>query len=164
MFLHMNRSWIMLTATGLLAACSHSDPIAPSDPGPVGPFSEGSPARLTFSAADDRFANWTDDGKGIFYSFQAPNRPDRDRCLGLLPGEGGTRRFEVCEHRGAFADSTDFFASGALSTDGKLLYIQATSRRNARSRVRVGRASRRLRWPGSGRPPTRSRVSNVWPR
>lgn len=131
MFLRMKGSRVTLAALGLLAGCSHSDPIAPADPEGVGPFSAGSPARLTFSAADDRFANWTDDGEGIFYSFQVPNRPDRDRCLGLLPAEGGTRLFELCEHRGAFADSTDFFASGALSTDGKLLYVQATSRRNA---------------------------------
>lgn len=131
MYLRVNRARVMLSAIAMLAACSHSDPIAQSDPESVGPFSAGSPARLTFSAADDRFANWTDDGEGIFYSFRAPNRTDRDRCLGLLPAEGGTRLFELCEHRLAFADSTDFVASGALSTDGKLLYLQATSRRNA---------------------------------
>ena len=117
-----------LTTLAALAACSHTDLPTTDGLGAEGPFGTVSPIRLTFNSGQDLYPSFSEDGTSIIYTYQVPGRTDRDRCLGVLPAAGGSRLFEVCETRLAFADSTDVLADGALSTEGQLLFVQATSR------------------------------------
>jgi len=113
------------------SGCTHTDPASVVTPPPEGPFTNASPAQLTFNSGRDELPSFTQDGLGILYSFQVSNRTDRDRCVGLLPAEGGSRRFTLCESRRGFNDSTDNLAASALSSAGALLYVASTSRTNA---------------------------------
>lgn len=111
----------------LTAACGHSDPFITAGVDQQGPFETATLSRLTFNSDADYFANWTADGKGILYTFRDPGRVDRDRCMAMLPAGGGTRLFTLCDDRPGHADSAETIASGALSTDGKLLYLVGAS-------------------------------------
>lgn len=92
-------------------------------------FSAGAPARYTFDGGLDQVGSFSADGTTLFYAFQprlplpplVPARPDVDRCIGLLPANGGTRR-EICRDDFAGLDSTDAFEHAALGPDGTLLY------------------------------------------
>lgn len=110
-----------------LGACEHTAPPSAPDPEPRGAFNEAAPLRLTFNPGFDGYPSFSDDGEQIVYTY-APVRPDRDRCIGVLPATGGMRVRELCETRVAHSDSSDALAWGALADDGRLLFIQTTSR------------------------------------
>lgn len=95
------------------------------------PLIAGSPTRLTFSPGADRTPAWLPDGSGILYSFERLDRPDRDRCLALLPGAGGTVRRTICARAAGSDDSTDVFETPGPAADGRLLYVRASSRPGA---------------------------------
>ncbi|MES2124720.1 MAG: hypothetical protein V4503_08555, partial [Gemmatimonadota bacterium] len=110
-----------------IAACGHSEPFVTAGVDQQGPFETGTLSRLTLNADADYLASWTADGAGILYTFGDRGRADHDRCLAILPGGGGTRQFTLCDNRPGHADSAETIASGALSTDGKLLYLVGAS-------------------------------------
>ncbi|MEP6590042.1 MAG: hypothetical protein ABJC19_02560 [Gemmatimonadota bacterium] len=120
-----------------LMACGHSEPFASSSVDQQGPYNTAAMLRLTFNGDADYGATWTADGKGILYTFGDPGRADHDRCLAMLPGGGGTRLFTLCDNRPGHADSAETMASGALSTDGKLLYLVGASKPLDQVPVRV---------------------------
>ena len=107
-----------------LGACAHEAPWEPGTYTPTGPYARGLPTRLTFDPSADSSPFWLPDGSGVLYSFERRDRPDRDRCLGLLPAEGGTRRLQICNTSGPGADSTDLFGWPALSPGGRLAYFR----------------------------------------
>jgi hypothetical protein len=112
----------------LLAAvlgCSHGEPFTPADQGTDVPFASGSPRRLTFSPADDRTASWLPDGSGIIYSSERADRRDADRCLQILPPNGGSVRRTICNPLPAYDDSTDRWESPAVNADGRIVYYRA---------------------------------------
>lgn len=111
-----------------LAGCGHSEPFVAPGIEQQGPFSTVPRARLTFNSDADYGATWTADGKGILYTFYENGRRDRDRCLAILPAEGGTRLFKLCDDRPGHSDSAETIASAALSTDGELLYLVGSGR------------------------------------
>ena len=113
----------------LLAACDHSAPFTPAPILPLGPKDATPPVHLTFNPATDYAPTWTEDGKGILYNFAQQNRSDGDRCLGLLPADGGTRLWTLCDDRATHADSSDSFGAAALGTDGRLLYLESSARK-----------------------------------
>ncbi len=110
-----------------MVACAHSEPfdsgVTPSD----GPFAAATPSRLTYNSFTDSAASLTEDGQGVLYLYTAT--PNGDRCVGLLPPGGGTQRWRLCDERPERADSAKSFSAPALGSDGRLLYLQALTRR-----------------------------------
>lgn len=112
------------------SACGHSESfVATGEEAASGPFATMTPTRLTYATGMDLLSGFSPDGKTLLYSFQprflpppsVPARPDFDRCIGLLPAGGGTRR-EICRVDVTGDATTDAFEHAALGTDGALLY------------------------------------------
>jgi WD40 repeat protein len=119
------------TAAGLAliaAACDHGTPFKPELPAPAPPFTSLFPRRLTFNVGDDRTPSWLPDGSGIIYSSEREDRPDHDRCLAVLPADGGTIRSRYCRVEPIHEDSTDVMEAPAVSLDGRIFFHQAESR------------------------------------
>jgi hypothetical protein len=110
-----------------LAACGHSEPFDTEDQSRDVPFSSQPPVRLTFNDGDDRTPAWLPDQSGIIYSSERLDAPDHDRCLLVLPPTGGSVRRSICERAVAHEDTTDRFESPAVSPDGLILFLRATS-------------------------------------
>lgn len=129
-----------LLLVAALAACGHEDPFLPGLYTPEGPYAGGDPLRLTFDLEADSTPTWLADGSAILYSFGRLDRPDGDRCLGLVPAGGGSRRIAFCNTSPAGDDSTDIYTSPALSPGGRLAYFRSTLRaaRPARTFVGIG--------------------------
>ena len=102
----------------LIAACEHSSPFT-FVPGTQGPWGGGLPRRLTFSAGDDRNAAVTG-GLIVFSRLEASALATRERCLALLPVDGGTLRGEYCPRLPTTLADTflDTWTEPALSPDG----------------------------------------------
>lgn len=114
----------LLLSIALLTACTHSDAVVGADPPPADvPFDGGHPRRLTFDAGMDLFPSWSPDGQRIAFSFQPPGRADYDRCIGILPGSGGTRR-DICYSGFDGNGRTDALEWPVIGEDGALLYTQ----------------------------------------
>ena len=103
----------------LLAACEHAWPYDASAPDPLGPRGQALPRRLTYSAGDDRhpsvYGNW------LVYSRLNPDEQGNERCVAVLPVDGGTIQQEVCPaHLRTLADTfVDTWIEPALSPDGR---------------------------------------------
>jgi len=108
------------------AACDHSfaGTFAPPDRGPL---SGGNPRQVTFNPGSDLRPSWLPDGSGFFYTRERLDRSDRDRCLGLLPAQGGALRDEICDATAAGLDSITNFQSAAVAADGRVAYVRASS-------------------------------------
>ncbi len=117
-----------LTGAGalLLATGCHSAPFTAALPVLQGPATSGSEVQLTYSPGQSYWPVLTADGRGVLYQFSQPGRRDDDRCVGLMPSTGGTRYWQLCDHRNNQDDSTNGFAGYALRGDGALLYVEAT--------------------------------------
>lgn len=131
MLLRPSRRWVRSGLSGLplamLVACSHSDAFTPHDPALTEPFAAGTPTRLTYNPGPDVSPSWLPDGSAIIYSFQITGR-EADRCLGVLPADGGSLSREIC-NRGSFnGDSTDVFDWPAAFGDGRLAYYRTAQR------------------------------------
>jgi len=121
------RSFIAGCFTALTAACDHSPPFQPESPTPAPPFTQLFPRRLTFNVGDDRTPSWLPDGSGIIYSSERQDQRDHDRCLAILPPEGGTVRTRYCRVDPIHADSTDLMEAPAVSADGRIFFHQVVS-------------------------------------
>jgi hypothetical protein len=119
----------MCAALLALAGCEHSGPFI-DEPSTVGPAVTPAGVRLTFNVEQDYWPTWTDDGRGILYSFVNPGATAH-RCLGLLPAAGGTRLWELCDDRFSQADSLSSFTGYALGSAGRLLYVEAVAPQNS---------------------------------
>lgn len=113
-------------ALALLAACDHAQPFGAADLGPNQPFSATFPRQLTFSVLGDVQPAWLADGSGIIYSF-ATGEPDKDRCLGILPADGGRRVDDICHRPVRDADSTNALWDPAVGPGGVLAYLRESS-------------------------------------
>jgi hypothetical protein len=82
---------------------------------------------LTYNAGQDRAPAWLPDESGIVYSFERTDRPDHDRCLGVLPPDGGQLRREICHGGPAADDSTDVLTEPAPRADGWVAYLDVQS-------------------------------------
>jgi hypothetical protein len=129
----MSMTWIQRGAIAvglllLLGGCEHGAPFHPEPPAPAPPFSGLFPRRLTFNLGDDRTPSWLPDGSGIIYSSEREDRPDHDRCLAILPAEGGTIRTRYCRVEPVHEDSTDVMEAAAVSLGGRIFFHAAESR------------------------------------
>ena len=120
--------FMMVAAMTLAAACEHTAPYQPEPPAPAPPFTQLFPRRLTFNPGDDRTPSWLPDGSGIIYSSEREDRPDHDRCLAILPPEGGTVLTRFCRVDPVHADSNDLMESAAVSPNGRIFFHQVVSR------------------------------------
>ena len=116
----------------VLLGCGHSDGFA-NPATPIGPFNTGADIRLTLNSNQDYWPTWTEDGRGILYSYVDVVAGSQHRCLGLLPAAGGTRIWQLCDERATQTDSVNSFLAYALGADGRLLYAEAVSRSGAGS-------------------------------
>jgi hypothetical protein len=109
------------------AACDHGDPFDSDTQEPRGPFSQLLPRRLTFSHGDDRTPSWLPDGSAIIYSSEREDRIDHDRCLTLMPAEGGTILDQFCPTDPIQSDSTNLYDAPAVSPQGRLFLHKVVS-------------------------------------
>jgi hypothetical protein len=115
---------LLLAAT---LSCEHSQPFTEPTFPPLGPFSTAADAQLTFNPDADYWPTFSEDGRSLLYQYST-GRPDGSRCLGLLPPAGGTWIWTFCDPRTLPVDSTRSYSAFALGDDGRLLYMEATSR------------------------------------
>jgi hypothetical protein len=115
-----------------LSACGHTEPFTTAPTASDGPFRDAAPIRLTYNTSTDSSLSLTQDGQGMLY-LHTTQAGTGDRCVGLLPLTGGTRRWELCDTRAQMADSANSFSAPAISADGRLLYVQGVSRRGLAS-------------------------------
>jgi WD40 repeat protein len=109
-----------------VVACDHPTPPEPGNYGPQGPFDPAFPRQLTFNPGQNLTPAWLPDGSGIIYQFQRLDEADFDRCLGILPPEGGVRRAEICNTNPKSGDSTDAYGAPAVSAGARLFYTRAS--------------------------------------
>jgi hypothetical protein len=126
-----------VTRAGLLAAvwlatavtaCEHTVTFAPGNYTPNGPFGSGPALRLTYNPGTDLSPLWLPAGAGILYTAERIDRADHDHCFAVLPADGGTISRYACPTTAA-NDSIDAFDGGALSRDGRIAYVRASSPR-----------------------------------
>jgi len=105
----------------LLAACGHSEPFVAPPHERTGPFVGGTPIQLTYSPLSDYEPAFSADGQWITYQFER-GTPDRDRCIGIIPAEGGSRRHELCAWSRDQATRAEGLAAAVLLADGRMLF------------------------------------------
>jgi WD40 repeat protein len=111
----------------LVSGCEHTPPTEPEPYPPAPPFSSRLPLRLTFNRGDDRTPSWLPDGAGIIYSTEREDRADHDRCLAVLPPDGGTIRGSFCQAHPIHDDSTDLMEAPAVAPDGRIFFHRIVS-------------------------------------
>ncbi len=125
-----------------LCACSHPDAFPSGDPADGGPFPGAPPQRLTLNTAVDQAPAWYPDGSALLYTFDQADRPDLDRCIGLLPPGGGARGAERCPTGDVRGDSADVYEWAAASPGGRLAWVEqhgpAGFRSPSRGAIAVG--------------------------
>ena len=109
-------------AAVLLSACGHAEPFDSTPERNEGPLLPGNPAQITHNKFQDTRPSWLPDGSGILYTFQKSPVENSDRCLAILPPNGGTRLAELCSTSVGHLDSTEVYGSSAVSTTGQLAY------------------------------------------
>ena len=123
----LRRLCVVSVAATLLAACEHAQPFGGADLGPNVPFSQDFPRRLTFNPPGDIAPAWLPDGSGIIYSYQRLDRADHDRCLGILPAEGGHIGRSICHRLPLDADSTNTLWEPSVGPGSLLAYVRESS-------------------------------------
>ncbi len=127
----MTRSAVLAALCWLAAAitaCEHTATFAPGSYTPNGPFGSGPPLRLTYNLGTDLSPLWLPGGGGILYTAERVDRVDHDHCFAILPSGGGTITRYECPST-APNDSIDVFDDAALSPDGRIAYVRASSSR-----------------------------------
>jgi hypothetical protein len=110
-------------ALWVAAGCDHSDPFVTASPDRVGPFATSVPLRLTYSPGWDMQPAEAAGGGALVYVYDR-RTPDRDRCIGILPGSGGSRVASLCAWEFNEGGTADQLARPALRADGRLLFTR----------------------------------------
>ena len=108
-----------------IAACGHGDALSISRDSADTTLSPGTPARLTYNPGVDRDPSWLPDESAILYS---GDRPDLggDRCLMLLPPDGGRVTNTSCVTSLASRDSINTVGAATLSATGTAAFVRTS--------------------------------------
>lgn len=112
----------------MLTACDHTTPFSPGAYTPGAPRDSANPARLTTIDTVNERPVWLADGSGFYFTQWRGDRPDHDRCLALMPRDGGTITREICDNTSGGADSLNVFESPAIAADGSLALYETSTR------------------------------------
>lgn len=110
----VRRAIPLIVLAGVVLACEHTSPFVTGGPENVGPSSQTYPRRLTYNLGDDR--DPAVQGDTIVYSRLDPAHSLLDRCLALLPTDGGTIMAQACPPLDTTA--VNAWLEPALSPDG----------------------------------------------
>ncbi len=130
----MSRALASATTLALLTSgCGHSSSFVSEEQSTSVPYAATIPVRLTYNPADNYWPSWTQDGRAILYDYSTTEGDSHgdDRCIGLLRQSGGTRLWGMCDTRREHADSADSFAAAAIDSVGRLLYLEASTKRGS---------------------------------
>lgn len=134
----------------VLGACQHGDPFPSGDPGSKVPFQPGELVQLTLSPWDDLTPSWLPDGSAFGYRFHDVYHQG-DRCIGVLPASGGSRRTERCPTNDFAGDSLDALSEVAFGPEGQVAWVESHTfgERVASDRggIAIGRLSPRVAAP-----------------
>ncbi len=117
--------------------CGHSEPFASTAERHDAPFEASAPVRLSLSTLSDFEPAFSEDGQSITYVYEESGA-DHDRCLGIMPAGGGTRRAGLCAWYLGQADSSDGLESAALRHDGMLAFTMYTGGRGGLTSHQMG--------------------------
>ena len=123
----MVRPPVILSLALAVSGCGHSTPFQPGDSQSSQPFGGGSPRRVTYNLGEDRAPAWLPDESGFVYSFERTDRPDHDRCLAVLPPDGGRMVRTLCDRIPAADDSTDSWTEPAVNASGEMAFVALSS-------------------------------------
>jgi len=110
--------------------CEHTTPFSFDNDVSTTPFQKGDPARLTFNPGLDTRASWLPDGSAFLFTEEQTGRPDRDQCIAVMPGTGGTITRTICADSDVAADSVNVFLAPAVSSEGRLAYLRTSTLAN----------------------------------
>lgn len=128
----------------LLLSCAHSDPFEDGKDQHLPPRIPGPLVQLTYDLGDDMTPAWLPDGSGIAFTWTSIAPLDRNRCLAVIPAQGGTRFGEKCLRRDLLtADSISALNWVAVGPDGRAAWIDQVGKRVRlppdRSAIRIGK-------------------------
>jgi hypothetical protein len=115
-----SRPWrILWLGCAVLAGCDHSPLFVTASADSLGPHTTTLPRRLTYSTGDDRHPTVV--GGVLAYSRLDPDERGNERCLALLPADGGTILREFCPGapRSPADTFVDTWTEPALSPDAR---------------------------------------------
>ena len=121
--------YLVIALAVAITACDHPAPFSPGAYAPTGPLGAGNPVLLTYgdSNSESDRAVWLADGSGFYYTRSRADRPDRDRCLALMPRDGGAVIRQICDDAPAAADSLNTYESPAIAPDGGLAMYETST-------------------------------------
>ncbi len=128
---------------GLLAVigCSHSESFPNGRPVEVGPRTTVPPIQLTYDLGYDLYPVWLTDGSEVAYTWSSI-ADSGNRCLAVIPGEGGSRHSQKCWPKSRLADSVAGLNWVAPRSDGEAAWVDQVGKRSHRppdrSALRVG--------------------------
>lgn len=122
----MRRERLAVALLGLCLACEHTVPYG-INAVPANPPLTGSPRQVTFNVEGDWYPAWLPDGSGLGFSYQIPERSDRDRCIAFFPAEGGRIFREVCQRGAREGDSINVVSTHAVSPGGRIALVAESS-------------------------------------
>lgn len=106
----------------MLSACDREPLFRPPPQPERPPKATGAFHRITFNPGPDLSPSWLTDDSTISYAFEPADVGVTDRCLGLIPAEGGMRRPIPCLLRNA-ADSIALSTWPVATAMGRLAYV-----------------------------------------
>jgi hypothetical protein len=110
-----------------LAACGHDQPFTQDEFGSDTTLTQGADRQLTYNVRTDRTPTWHPDGSAVYYMFEDGGSFGSDRCLGVLPGTGGSIRRVICPVTLSSVDSLDALYEPAINSSGRWLYVREAS-------------------------------------
>lgn len=100
-------------------ACDHTAPFAYTPPTDIGPHSDAFPRQLTFNLGDDREPFVT--GDTVVFSRLDPAQSKVNRCIDMMPVEGGTIFTEFCPASADDSVNVNAWREPVLSPDRSTL-------------------------------------------
>jgi hypothetical protein len=120
---------LLLGLAALVAACEHTTPPDYEPPGALPPTGDGMPRRLTFDGVGGADRSPSVSAGVLAYSRVSEDFGSRERCVALLPPEGGTLLVTLCPPPPLVPDdSVETWVEPTVSPDGaRIAYVYQKS-------------------------------------